>query len=80
MITRVSIRPNNTGNLPHLQSKQKKSSAQFDITNMMQTLTHMLKNNTIQMISKKNKHNINNLIKSTTQEHTGYVTIFNYML
>ena len=29
MITRVSIRPNNTGKLPHLQSKQKKRSAQL---------------------------------------------------
>jgi len=29
MITRVSIRPNNTGKLMHLQSKQKKRSAQI---------------------------------------------------
>ena len=30
MITSVSIRPNNTGKLPHLQSKQKKRSAQLE--------------------------------------------------
>ena len=29
MITKVSMRPNNTGQLPHLQPKQKKRSAQL---------------------------------------------------
>ena len=63
---------------------------------MMQTLTHKLKYNTIQILCKTNKHKMNssscavsidvgdyafeslhkmnNLIKYTTQEHTGYVT------
>ena len=69
------MRPNNTGKPSHLQSKQKKRSARnYYTTNMMQTLTHRLKNNAIQMLYKSNKHKANNLIKYTTQEHAGCVT------
>ena len=41
---------------------------------MMQTLTHKLKHNTIQMLYNTNKHKMNNLIKYTAEDHTGYVT------
>jgi len=40
----------------------------------MQTLTHKLKHNTIQMLYKTNKRKENNLIKYAMQEHTVYVT------
>ena len=40
----------------------------------MQTLTHKLKHNTIQMLYNTSKHKMNNQIKYTTEEHTGYVT------
>ena len=63
-ITKVSIRPNNTGKLPHLQSKQRRGVRNYYTTNMMQALTY----------NKTKKHKINNLIKYTAQEHTGYVT------
>ena len=75
MITRVSIRPNNTGKLPHLQSKQRRGVRNHNTSEMIQTLTHKLKHNTIQMLYNTNKHKMNNLIKYTTEEHTGYVTV-----
>ena len=75
MITRLSIRPNNTGRFLHLQSKQKKRNAQYYTTNMMQTLTHKLKSKTMHMLCKSHKHKMDNLIKYTTQEHPGYVAM-----
>ena len=68
----ITIRPNNTGKLPHLQSKQKKRSAQLlykkHDANIDVQAKEQYHTNAIQI-----KHKMNNLVKYTTQEHTGYV-------
>ena len=74
MITRVSIRPNKMGNSRTYNLNKRRGVRNHNTSEMMQTMTHKLKRNTIQMLYNINKHKMNNLIKYTTEEHTGYVT------